>query len=68
MEFIRRDGRVDITKLGQTLAEEKQLLAQVQQEVVAAQADNHAMLAARLPGILGVARNSANFYDRTDEE
>ena len=44
MEFIRADGLVDIAKLGLTLAEGKQLLAQVQQEVVAAQADNHAML------------------------
>jgi hypothetical protein len=44
MEFIRPDGLVDIAKLGLTLAEGKQLLAQVQQEVVAAQADNHAML------------------------
>jgi hypothetical protein len=44
MEFIRSDGLVDIAKLGLTLAEGKQLLAQVQQEVVAAQADNHAML------------------------
>ena len=44
MEFIRADGLVDIAKLGLTLAEGKQLLAQVQQEVVAAQADNHVML------------------------
>ncbi len=44
MEFIRPDGLVDVAKLGLTLAEGKQLLAQVQQEVVAAQADNHAML------------------------
>ena len=44
MEFIRPDGLVDIAKLGLTLAEGKQLLAQVQQEVVAAQADNHATL------------------------
>ena len=44
MEFIRAEGLVDIAKLGLTLAEGKQLLAQVQQEVVAAQADNHVML------------------------
>ena len=44
MEFIRPDGLVDIAKLGLTLAEAKQLLAQVQQEVVAAHTDNHAML------------------------
>jgi hypothetical protein len=44
MEFIRPDGLVDIAKLGLTLADGKQLLVQVQQEVVAAQAENHAML------------------------
>jgi hypothetical protein len=42
-EFIRSDGLGDIAKLGLTLANGKPLLAQVQQEVVAAQADNHAM-------------------------
>ena len=44
MEFIWPDGLVDIAKLDLILAEGKQLLAQVQQEVVAAQSDNHAML------------------------
>jgi hypothetical protein len=43
MEFTRSDGLGDIAKLGLTLAEGKQLLAQVQQEVVAAQANNHTM-------------------------
>jgi hypothetical protein len=44
MEFIRSYGLVDIVKLGLTLAEGKQLLAQVQRQVVAVQADSHAML------------------------
>ena len=44
MEFSRPDGLGDIAKLGLTLAEGKPLLAEVQQGVVAAQADNHAML------------------------
>ena len=44
MEISRPDGLGDIANLGLTLAEGKQLLARVQQEVVAAQADNHAML------------------------
>jgi hypothetical protein len=44
LEFIRPDGLVIIAKLGRTLAEGKQLLAQVQQQVVAVQADNHSML------------------------
>lgn len=44
MEISRPDGLGDIANLGLTLAEAKQLLARVQQEVVAAQADNHAIL------------------------
>ena len=44
MEINRPDGLGDMANLGLTLAEAKQLLARVQQEVVAAQADNHAML------------------------
>jgi hypothetical protein len=43
MEISRPDGLSDIANLGLTLAEAKQLLAQVQQEVVAAQARHHAM-------------------------
>ena len=43
MEISRPDDLGDIANLGLTLAEAKQLLARVQQEVVAAQADNHAM-------------------------
>jgi hypothetical protein len=46
MEFIRPDRLGDIAKPGLTLAEGKQLLAQVQQEVVSAPVDNHAMLRA----------------------
>ena len=44
MEFDRPDCLDDITSLGLTLAEGKQLLALVQQEIVAAQVGNHAVL------------------------
>jgi hypothetical protein len=44
MEFSRRDCLEDIANLGLTLAEGKQLLARVRQEVVAAQVGNHAVL------------------------
>jgi hypothetical protein len=44
MEFNRPDCLEDIANLGLTLAEGKQLLARVQQEVVAAQVGNHAVL------------------------
>jgi hypothetical protein len=43
MEISRPDGLGDLANLGLTLAEAKQLLEHVQQHVVAAQADNHAM-------------------------
>ena len=43
MEISRPDGLGDLASLGLTLAEAKQLLARVQQDVVAAQADNHTM-------------------------
>ena len=44
MEFDRPDCLEDITSLGLTLAEGKQLAALVQQEIVAAQVGNHAVL------------------------
>jgi len=44
MGLNRPDRLDDVATLGLTLAEGKQLLAQVQQEVVAAQSDNLAML------------------------
>ena len=44
MEFDRPDRLEDITNLGLTLAEGKQLLALVQQEVVAAQVADHVAL------------------------
>jgi len=44
MEFDRPDCLDDIADLGLTLAEGKQLLARVQQKVVAAQVDSHAVL------------------------
>ena len=44
MEMSRPDGIGDIASLGLSLAEGKRLLAGVQQGVVAAQADSHAML------------------------
>jgi hypothetical protein len=44
MTINRPDGLGDIAALGLTLAEAKQLLVQVQQEVVAAQARHHALL------------------------
>jgi hypothetical protein len=43
MEISRPDCLSDIANLGLTLAEAKQLLGQVQQEVVAAQTRHHAM-------------------------
>jgi hypothetical protein len=43
MEISRPDGLGDLANLGLTLAEAKQLLARVQQDVAAAQADNQAM-------------------------
>jgi hypothetical protein len=43
-EFNRPDCLEDIANLGLTLTEGKQLLARVQQEVVAAQVGNHAAL------------------------
>ena len=42
MTVSRPDGLGDIANLGMTLAEAKLLLAQVQQQVVAAQVDTHA--------------------------
>jgi len=44
MQISRPDGLGEIANLGLTLAEAKLLLAQVQQQVVAAQAHHHAML------------------------
>ena len=44
MEISGPDGFGDLADLGLTLAEAKQLLVRVQQAVVAAQTDNHAML------------------------
>jgi hypothetical protein len=44
MPISRPDGLGEIANLGLTLAEAKLLLAQVQQQVVAAQAHHHAML------------------------
>jgi hypothetical protein len=43
MEISRPDGLGDLANLGLTLAEAKQLLARVQQDVVAAQVDNQSM-------------------------
>src|SRR6476646_5758773 len=43
MAISRPDGLGDIAQLGLTLAEAKQLLVQIQQAVVAAQADNQAL-------------------------
>jgi hypothetical protein len=44
MAISRPDGLGDIANSGLTLAEAKQLLQRVQQDVVVAQADNHAMV------------------------
>src|SRR5215204_2670528 len=43
MAISRPDGLGDIANLGMTLSEAKQLLVQVQQQVVADQATTHAM-------------------------
>ena len=44
VEICRPEGLRDITDLGLTLPEAKQLLASVQQAIVAAQADSHGLL------------------------
>ena len=44
MEISKPDGLGDIANLGLTLAEAKQLLAQVQREISIAQATEHAVL------------------------
>jgi hypothetical protein len=44
LEISRPDGLGDIASLGLTLSEAKQLPGQVQQHVVAEQANTHAML------------------------
>jgi hypothetical protein len=44
MAISRPDGLGDIVNLGMTLSEAKQLLGQVQRQVVAEQANIHAML------------------------
>ena len=44
MAISRPDGPGEIADLGLTLAEAKRLMAQVQQQLVAEQADIHAML------------------------
>jgi len=49
MEIIRPDSLVDVSDLGLTLAEARRLLASVQQEIVTAQARDHA---ARRPDCL----------------
>jgi hypothetical protein len=49
MEISRPDDLSDFANLGLTLAEGKQLLVQVQQEVVAAQARHQAIVSAGLP-------------------
>src|SRR5208282_4711614 len=64
MEINRPDGLGDIANLGLTLAEAKQLLARVQQEVVAAQADNHAILRPDRAGLrvgTSLTEGTANF-------
>ncbi len=43
MEIRKPDDLVDIANLGLTLAEAKRLLAGVQQEIIAAQARDHAV-------------------------
>jgi hypothetical protein len=43
MAITRPDGLREIANLGLTLAEAKQLLSRVQQEVAAAQADHHGL-------------------------
>jgi hypothetical protein len=44
MAISRPDGLGDIVNLGMTLSDAKQLLGQVQRQVVAEQANTHAML------------------------
>jgi len=56
MEIRRPDDLVDIANLGLTLAEAKRLLARVQQEIVAAQARDHAVQRPECPRCDGVCR------------
>ncbi len=55
-EIHRRADLVDIANLGLTLAEAKRLLAGVQQEIVAAQAKEHAVWRPECPRCDGVCR------------
>jgi len=54
MEIDRPDDLRDIADLGLTLAEAKRLLARVQQEIVAAQARDHAVRRLDCPRCDGV--------------
>jgi hypothetical protein len=56
MEISRPDGIKDIANLGLTLAEAKQLLAGAQQEIVAAQTEDHAARRPACPHCGGVCR------------
>jgi len=56
MEINRPDDLADIANLGLTLAEAKRLLAGVQQEIVAAQARDHAVRRPECPRCDGVCR------------
>ncbi len=56
MEIDRPDDLRDIADLGLTLAEAKRLLARVQQEIVAAQARDHAVQRPECPHCDGVCR------------
>jgi hypothetical protein len=54
MEISRLDGIRDIANVGLTLAEEKRLLAGAQQEIVAAQVEDHAAQRLSCPRCGGV--------------
>ena len=56
MEINRPADLSDIANLGLTLSEAKRLLARVQQEIVAAQARDHAVRRPECPGCDGVCR------------
>jgi hypothetical protein len=56
MEISRSDGISDIAHLGLTLAEAKLLLAGAQQEIVTAQAEDHAAQRPACPHCGGVCR------------
>jgi hypothetical protein len=72
MAISRPDDLGDIVNLGLTLANAKPLLAHVQRDVVAAQADNHAHVAEEMPptaaSVISVSLDSTFIRGRDESE